>query len=263
VNGERGPVPWNAPAVERGVGFFETALLVGRRAVLWEPHVERLLGTLGRFELPSPGRGELERCALGVVDAARPDPSGQYALRLTWIAVGADLDAPSSWRLDVSVRPIPETRLARRSGSHAVTLPAELCRDTPTVKSTSYFAPIAGLRFATKRGADEGLFVNADGSYREGTATALVAWNGGRLLIPDGGFLPSVTAAAFHEGAAPRGPVRAEDLMSGAVVAGSLTLAAPLLTLDGRPCACPEAMRARVRLFNEKLLSDPVFGCTF
>src|SRR5262249_5118084 len=33
------PIPWDAPAVERGIGFFETALVIGRRAVLWRPHL--------------------------------------------------------------------------------------------------------------------------------------------------------------------------------------------------------------------------------
>ena len=37
------PVPFDAPAVERGFGFFETLLLLGRRAVLWAPHARRLL----------------------------------------------------------------------------------------------------------------------------------------------------------------------------------------------------------------------------
>ena len=47
-------IPYDAPAVERGVGFFETVLLSGRRACLWEPHLARLYGTLRRFALPEP-----------------------------------------------------------------------------------------------------------------------------------------------------------------------------------------------------------------
>ena len=260
---EPGPVPWNAPAVERGVGFFETALLVGRRAVLWEPHVERLARTLRRFELPAPDPERLETAARSAVEGAAPGPADQRALRLTWIAVGPDIDAAEAWRLDVSVRPIPATRLARRSGSRAVTLPAELTRDSPSVKSTSYFAAIMGLRYATRHDADEGLFVNADGTYREGATTAVVVWADGDLLIPAGGFLPSVTAAAFHEGRTRSGAVREADLRAGAAIVGSLTLSSPLLTLDGQPCERPAAMLERIHAFNERLLIDPLCGRSF
>ena len=157
-------VPFDAPAVERGVGFFETVLLSGRRAVLWEPHLARLGGTLRRFSLPEPDRGALETRAKSAVEEAKPPGGDQRALRLAWIAVGGDLDAPASWRLDVTVRAIPESTLERRSGSHAVTLGPDLRRDTPSVKSTSYFAAVAGLRFARRSGGDEALFTAPDGT---------------------------------------------------------------------------------------------------
>ena len=112
-------VPFDAPAVERGAGFFETVLLSGRRACLWEPHLARLFGTLRRFGLPAPGREALDAAAREAVDEARLAPGEERGLRLAWIAVAADLDAPSSWRLDVSVRPIPDTTRRRRTGARA------------------------------------------------------------------------------------------------------------------------------------------------
>ncbi len=100
--------------------------------------------------------------------------------------------------------PIPESRLARRNGSHAVSLPLDLQRDTPGVKSTSYFAAIQGARVAKKAGADEGFFRGHDGRYLEGTTTGLAAWNGGTPVLAPEGVLPSVTAAAFFDGAGGR-----------------------------------------------------------
>ncbi len=41
---------------------------------------------------------------------------------------------------------------------------------------------------------------------------------------------------------------------------GSLTTAAPLLTLDGKPCAQPPEMLARIREFRERLLHDPALS---
>jgi branched-subunit amino acid aminotransferase/4-amino-4-deoxychorismate lyase len=248
------PVPFDAPAVERGFGFFETLLLLGRRAVLWEAHARRLLATLEALELPAPSREALEtgtRAALAGVDGENEE----RALRLSWIAVGHDVEAAASWRLDATVRAIPPNTLARRAGSRAVTAPERLRRDSPGFKSTSYFGAVAALRHARRLGGDEALFRDA-GLYVEGASTGLVAWNGGRLagLGPCG--LPSVTAEAFLEGAGERRGLGREELLSGALLLGSLTTAVPLLTLDGVECAQPPAMLRACEAFRVRLRTD-------
>ncbi len=253
-------IPFDAPVVERGMGFFETVLLAGRRAVLWGPHLDRLYRTLRRFSFPEPDRPALEAAARGAVDAAGPDPSKERALRLAWIAVGADVDAPASWRLDVTVRDIPEATLRRRSGARVVTLPPDLRRDSPDVKSTSYFAALAGLRLARKKGGDEALFTGQDGTYLEGTSTSLIAWNGGRPARAPSRALPSVTAAAFLGAADVHVPLTAELLRAGALLCGSLTLAVPIVALDDVACTIPDPMAVRIRDFNRRLLSDPALG---
>ena len=258
--GEHASVPYLSPAVQRGFGFFETALLVGRRAVLWDPHLDRLLRGLERLELPAPSREALDAAARKAVGAFRPAGDAQSGLRLTWLAAREDVEDPASWRLDAYVIPIPESRLARRDGSRAVSLPLELQRDTPGIKSTSYFAPIQGGRLAKKAGADEGLFRGHDGRYLEGTTTGLAAWNGGTPVLAPEGVLPSVTAAAFFEGRAAAAPIGEDRLRAGAILFGSLTTAAPLLSLDGTPCAQPPGMLARIREFRERLLRDPALS---
>ena len=191
---DQAPVPFLSPAVQRGFGFFETALLAGRRAVLWEPHLDRMHRILSGLDLPKPSRESLNAAARRVLDASPPKPTEQRALRLTWFAEGDDLDDPASFRLEAHLTPIPESRLARRSGSHCVSLPPDLQRDTPAVKSTSYFAAVQGGRLAKKAGGDEGLFRSPNGTYLEGTTTGLAAWNGGTPVLAPKGVLPSVTA---------------------------------------------------------------------
>jgi 4-amino-4-deoxychorismate lyase len=256
-------VPYDAPAVERGVGFFETVLLVGRRAVLWDRHLDRFFGTLLRFELPRPLRSEIDRAARAAVESSGAGDTDQRGLRVAWIAVGQDMDRVDAWRLDVTVREIPKLTMWRRNGSNAITLSPELSRDTPAVKSTSYFAAIMGLRHARKRGGDEGLFVAPGGTYLEGTSTSLIGWNGGSPCLPSHGVLPSITAAAFLETRASSLPLTAEVIRAGALLAGSLTLATPVLSLDGSPCAQPTAMVERIKAFNKKLLTDPAFSHAF
>ncbi len=271
------PVPFDSPAVERGLGFFETILLVGRRAVLLREHAARLLGSLESLGLPSPGPDRLRSVASEAVEAAGAtaataatagaSPPGEgapgtreAALRLAWIAVGSDVDAPSSWRLDASVRPIPASTLARRRGSRGVSLPSGLRRDGPGLKTTSYASAVLGLRHARREGGDEGLFRDPDGRYLEGTSTALVAWCGGALAGLAPGALPSVTAAAFLRGRGVRRAPTAGELRAGAALLGSLTTAVPLLSLDGAPCGAPEALLSELREFDDRLLRDPALG---
>lgn len=254
------PVPFDAPAVERGVGFFETVLLVGRRAIHWDAHLARLLSTPPRFGLPSPTREEIAAAARGAVDTSGlADDDAERGLRISLVAVGADLDAKSSWRLDVSVRPIPELTKKRRGGANVVTLSADVRRDTPTVKSTSYFAAVMGLREARRRGGDEGLFRDPDGSYLEGTSTGLVAWEPGAFRVADHAMLSSVTASAFLGGRGVPGRITGDAIRAGALLLGSLTKAVPIVTLDGTSCAQPGEMTAAIREFNERLVTDPAW----
>ncbi|HVJ90832.1 MAG TPA: aminotransferase class IV [Labilithrix sp.] len=253
---DRENVPFDAPVVERGVGFFETLLLVGRRVALWEPHVERLFRTLRHWDLPCPTREHLAAAAAAAIARERAPLEPERALRLSWIAVGHDLDTLSSWRLDASVRPIPASTLARRSGSRAITLAPEFVRDTPFAKSTSYLAAVLGLRHARRAGADEGFFVSPEGAYLEGTSTAVVAWNDGCPLLAMGSALPSVTAEAFAGPSIQRDVLTRDKLVRGAIVLGALTKAAPLLSLDGAPCDVPAPMAARIMEFNRQLVLD-------
>ena len=257
---DQASVPFLSPAVQRGFGFFETALLAGRRAVLWEPHLDRMHRILTGLDLPKPSRERLNAAAKRALDASGPKQAEQHALRLTWFAVGDDLDDPASFRLEAHLTSIPESRLARRSGSHCVSLPPDLQRDTPTVKSTSYFAAVQGGRLAKKAGGDEGLFRAPDGTYLEGTTTGLAAWNGGTPVLAPKGVLRSVTAAAFLGGHAASALLNAERLREGSILLGSLTMATPILTLDGAPCARPPEMLARIAEFNLRLLEDPALG---
>ena len=248
------PVPFDAPALERGFGFFETLLLLGRRAVLWAPHARRLLATLATLELPAPSLEALERVSRASLEGVE-DGEEERALRISWIAVGHDVEAQGSWRLDASVRPVPPNTLSRRAGSRAATVPSKFRRDSPGFKSTSYFGAVAGQRHARRMGADEGLFTDGN-LYVEGASTALVAWNGGRLAGLGPGGLPSVTAEAFLDGAGERRSLDRTELLAGAILLGSLTTAVPLLSLDGIECSRPPEMLLACDAFKARLRTD-------
>lgn len=253
------PVPFDAPAIERGVGFFETVLLIGRRAVLWERHLARVLATLERYEFPAPQRQAFDRSATEAIDRAGAGPE-ERALRLSYIAVGHDLDSPKSWRLDLSVRTIPEATLERRQGARVITLPEELSRDTPGVKSTSYFAAIAGLRIARRSGATEALFQTREKTLLEGTSTGLLVFSSDGYRTAGRSMLPSVTTRLFLAGRGTAAILTAVDVRQGAMLLGSLTKAAPIISLDGVACEQPSAMLDDIHAFNERISSDATLG---
>jgi branched-subunit amino acid aminotransferase/4-amino-4-deoxychorismate lyase len=136
-----------------------------------------------------------------------------------------------------------------------MTAPERFRRDSSGFKSTSYFGAVAALRHARKAGCDEALFRDGD-AYVEGSSTALVAWNGGRLAGLGPGGLPSVTAEAFLEGAGERRGLGRGELLAGSFLLGSLTTAAPILSLDGEECARPPAMLRAIEAFRERLRTD-------
>jgi branched-subunit amino acid aminotransferase/4-amino-4-deoxychorismate lyase len=257
---EIAPVPADAPVVERGVGFFETVLCHGRRAVLWEGHLARLFGSVAEFDFPAPDRATVERQAAERLDAHPAGPGEERSLRVSWIAIAQDLESPASWRLDVVLRAIPEATLRRRSGASAITLPAAFRRDSATVKSTSYFAAVVGLRHARRAGGDEGLFREPDGSYLEGTSTALVAWNDGNPVFSSGPVLPSVTRNAFLGSRLDRRALTRSLVKGGALLLGSLTVATPVVRLDGEECRVPDGLARAAAEFNARLATDPTLG---
>ncbi len=244
-------VPGAAPAVERGVGFFETILVVGERVILRDQHIRRLTESLNSVELPAPSCREIDRAIANAVVGRNGQE--ESALRLTWLAIGHNLDDSSAWRLDASVRPIPPTTIKRRNGCEAISLPAGFRRDMPQLKSTSYLAAVLGLRRAIRQGCDEAFFTAVDGSFVEGVATALVAWNGGIPTASEHLALPGVTAAAMLGAELRRGVLSRQLIRRGAIVLGSLTKAAPLLTIDGEACDLPQPMCDRIQSFNQQM----------
>lgn len=252
--------PAQSAAVERGLGFFETLWCLDGRVSLFERHVERLRGTLSELGLPAPTEAQLREASRDAL-AAHGTLTGEHALRWTWAAAGQGVETADDWRLEVGVRPVPPLSLGRRQGCVAVSLPAAFQRDNPHFKSTSYAASSLGLRHAERQGANEGLFVGADDRFLEGTASSLLVWNEGHPVIPAGPQLPGTTRAAFLEwwnpsAVAASDVLSAERLRTGTLVLGALTLAAPLVTLDGQPCAVPKGLREALEGFQQRLRDD-------
>jgi branched-subunit amino acid aminotransferase/4-amino-4-deoxychorismate lyase len=232
----------------RGRAAFETLRVYDGRPFRLEQHVERLRASAERLELPVPPAADVRALAEQAVDAARaPDA----VLRLYWTP-GAPGGAPSALAL-VSAVPawIDEVR-ARGQRLVSLTFPG---RSSPWLlpgtKSVSYATHIAAESEAKRRGADDAVFVDLDGSMLEGPVTN-VWWREGELLVTPGlelGILAGETRAALLEladelgygvelGAFPLERLHAADEV---FTSSSVREVMPVIAVDDRRYASREA----------------------
>ena len=146
----------------------------------------------------------------------------------------------------------------RAHGIRAITVefrPADLIGG---VKSTSYALNMMAVDEARARGADDAVFVSADGIVLEGT-TSNVWWRRGATLYTpavDGGILAGVTRDVLAE-AAPglgyeviEGTFPIDDLASAeeAFACSSIREVMPIIALDGHPIGDGRPGQAAARL---------------
>jgi len=183
----------------RGLAAFETLRVYGGVPFAMEEHLDRLRASAARMQLPPPDADGLAELTETVLDAAgTPD----CALRLTMTG-GRAGGEPVSMAV---VLPIPhDLEQVRATGIAAVTLQLgtdpRLRKDAPWlldgVKSTSYAVNMAAFDEARRRGAQDAIFIAADGSVLEGPVTNVWWRTEGMLYTPslDLGILAGVTRA--------------------------------------------------------------------
>lgn len=249
----------------RGMAVFETLRVYAGRPFALEDHVHRLSASADRLGLAAPAPEELGRLVSQVVAAALPDCS----LRFTLTAGRDGRDAPL---LIVAAHALPsDLEDVRARGLRLVALQLGIdprARQAAPwlldgVKSTSYAVNMAARSEARRRGADDAVFVAADGSVLEGPITN-VWWRRGRVLYTpslDLGILAGVTRAYLLRSAPAAGygvdegcyPI---DHLAGAdeaFTSSSVREVMPVIALDGeplgdgRPGPAATALQAAVR----------------
>jgi 4-amino-4-deoxychorismate lyase len=246
----RGLVPVDEPvvraddeAVSRGRAVFETLRVYGGRPFRLGEHLDRLAFSAERVGLDPPPREELERLsALALTEAGVPDA----ALRLTWTPGGVGI---------ALVGEIPaELAAMHERGAKLVSLTGPVGAAPwllGGVKSTSYAVNMAAQAEAQRRGADDAIFVTAEGIVLEGPTTNVWWRRGGTLRTPalELGILAGVTRAAVlelsgwpvEEGAYPCEELYAADEL---FTTSSVREVMPAVELDGRPIPRGEAAAA-------------------
>jgi 4-amino-4-deoxychorismate lyase len=181
---------------------------------------------------------------------AWPEP-GEAAMKLMLTRGQPDAAGPTGV---VTISPLPEDYLRqRRDGIRVVTLTrgttSDAFADAPWllggVKTLSYAVNMAALREAEHRGADELIFVSADGWVLE-SAVSTVVWSVGRTLyttpLGPSGILGGTTQQLLFERAPAAGwqtavtKARVDDLHAADAVwlIGSVRGPVDVIELDGR-----------------------------
>jgi branched-subunit amino acid aminotransferase/4-amino-4-deoxychorismate lyase len=240
-------------ALDRGLlhgdGVYDTWRTYGGRPFAVAAHVRRLAGAARALGLPAPApAARWER--LSRVLAARAGVA-DAAVRLT-LTRGAAGDGVIPTRRAaptrlLTVRALPADLARRRArGIRAVLLPFP--RDASAWwgrhKLVGHASAVAGRLLAARRGADEGLYVTADGEVTEGTTSNVFVVVRDALVTPPlaAGILPGVTRALVLRLARRAGLAVREERVSRARLVGareafvtaSTVEVLPVVRVDGR-----------------------------
>jgi 4-amino-4-deoxychorismate lyase len=192
----------------RGDGVFETILVVDGKARELEPHLERLGRSAAMLRLPEPDLDRWRRCAEVVV--ANWTGGAEMALKLVYTRGPEFGDgSPTGYAMGLPIS--AKVLAARAAGVAALTLERgydpEIVERAPWLllgaKSLSYAVNMAALRHAEEQGAEEVVFVGADGSVLEGPTSTVVVVSGRTLWTtpPSSGILRGTTQGALFRAA--------------------------------------------------------------
>jgi 4-amino-4-deoxychorismate lyase len=252
-------------AAVRGDGVFESLLVRDGRPCLLEAHLGRLTQSARLSDLPAPDVPRW-RAAVGTAVSSWTAGGGdEGVLRLVYSRGRESVSAPAraagpaaSCTAYAMIGALPgRVAAARRDGVAALTLgrglPADGAADMPWLlagaKTLSYAVNMAALRHAERHGAGDVIFISSEGYVLEGPRSTVVIATDidgkAALLTPPPWYpiLRGTTQQALFEAARNKGydcdyrSLRAADLVAaqGVWLVSSITLAARVHTLDGKP----------------------------
>jgi 4-amino-4-deoxychorismate lyase len=258
----------------RGDGVFESMLAVGGTVRKLQAHLNRLGASAETLDLVIPAPEQWRAAITTRVAEYRsqhPAPSpaeDELVVKLVATRGPEGADSPTCW---VQVSPVGALgRRQREAGIDVILLDrgydSDVAERAPWLllgaKTLSYAVNMAALRHAHKQGADDVIFLSADGRVLEGpTSTVLLAHvetadDGAgatrtvrRLITPqlDTGILPGTSQNALFRAAKAAGwelgygPLEPQDLLDADAVwlISSIRLLAPVNHIDGKEIGTP------------------------
>ncbi len=267
----RGLVPSDEPILTaddlgllRGDGIFETMHV--RDGAVWQldEHLDRMTRSAHSLGLDLPTAGDLTEL---ITQATAAWPTGREgALRLVCTR-GREHRPGAPATVIVSIQGVNPTVIeSRHAGIAVVTaslgLPAAARESAPWLlggaKTLSYAVNMATLRWAQRQGADDALWISADGYALEAPTSTLVWFDGATLCtvpVAKTGILAGTTARWLLDHADQLGLGTAERMITpaelaaadGAWLTSSVRGIAAIRSLDGAGLAAPVETTTRLR----------------
>jgi len=247
-------LPWSDPAVQWGLGVFETIAVRDGDPRFLDEHLTRLDSSATHLSIPLPDRKDLEKT---VKQLARKIEGGHGWLKLLVSRSGEStaFGGPSD--------PKDENRVVS-----AVLLSGRRHRLDPLagLKTLAASATPLGLEEARRLGADEGIWLNDRGHVLEACTGNVFVLKGRRVTTPalSDGALPGITRARALQTlkamgyAVGEGKVRVDALRDAKEVflTSSLSGVRPVVRLDGRDIGNGKPGSCATRL-GDKLTKVP------
>jgi 4-amino-4-deoxychorismate lyase len=266
-------------AAVRGDGIFESLLVRDGRPCLIEAHLGRLTQSARLMDLPEPDLARWRAAVATAVSRWTELGGHEGVLRLIYSRGRESGSEPTAYAMIGALA--DRVAAVRAGGVAAVTLerclPAEGAAEMPWLlagaKTLSYAVNMAALRHAERHGAGDVVFISSEGTVLEGPRSTVVIATDGEgyggnpcLLTPPPWYpiLRGTTQQALFEMARNKGydcdyrVLRPADLFAaqGVWLVSSITLAARVHTLDGKPLP-PSPMAAELsELVDAAIVSD-------
>ena len=232
-----------------GEGLFETIRTYHGHPFLLNDHLARLRQGLQRLNIPEPQNLKQSSTIISELLAANQLTQKPGVVKLVVSRGDAkisnqDNSLPPTLLIRATELDI-ESIKQRQQGMRALILPWRRDRRNPllAVKSLNYLENRYGLQEAHRKGFDEGIFLNHEGEFCEGSFSNLFLIRGESLLTPPltAGLLPGITRAFILQSANLSGldcrevTIYPKDLKecNGAFLTSSLMEIAPLIELNG------------------------------
>ncbi|NUT37339.1 MAG: aminotransferase IV [Hamadaea sp.] len=216
--------------VLRGDGIFEAVHVRGGKPWMLDEHLARLVRSAARMEIPLPRLDALRELADLACSAIGPAAEREHYLRLVLTRGPEDGGEPTCY---ATVSPVGEVSIRPRTTGVRVrtaTLGYPVGERSVApwllggVKSLSYAVNMASQRWAQAHGADDVIWLSADGYVLEAPTSSVVWREGDRLLTVPAeptGILPGTTARHLLDHADDLDLTPAEELVTAAGLAAA------------------------------------------
>jgi para-aminobenzoate synthetase component 1 len=234
-------LPVMSRAVQYGAGVFETIRVENGRAPFLSNHLARLTRSWqGLFGSPLPDfTWDAIISQLAVANGLEDKTAAVK------IMVGEGREGGSGFAGHVVVTARPYTHrleVSGKQGLSVVTFPWPRTSPLADHKSLNYLLGLKALAYAVGMGADEALLLNGDGSISELATANLIAFSGGRAILPVSAHvlpgvmqslvLPLLEAWGYRIDRERLGVLEL-FAMDGVIATNALMGAVPVLDLDG------------------------------